>query len=104
MFVCAFVDPLPILDQAGNWQAKAQKTHGAELEVKNLKERIAALQQEFAELKNQGENFVDQRVSSTKLQIYTSHTHILDVTIRQLREKIKSMETEADSNIQVFRK
>jgi hypothetical protein len=49
-----FTDPVPVLDHAFQLQKKAQKAQDFELENRQLRDRLAEYNNEFAEVKNQG--------------------------------------------------
>jgi homeobox protein cut-like len=59
------------------------------MEVGNLRQTLASYNLEFAEIKNQGNR-----------NLHISYLFFIEVTIRQLREKIKSYETEMENAIQ----
>ena len=105
------IDPVPALEYAQNLQKRAEKVSDLEVENQKLREtlgkqralfaQIAGLlfpdeyNHEFADVKNQG-----------KLPLWPSWSHVsrallVEVTIKQLREKIKDLEDRTESSIQV---
>ncbi|CAF1667360.1 unnamed protein product [Rotaria magnacalcarata] len=69
-------DPVPALEYAQTLQRRAEKVSDLEVENQKLRETLAEYNNEFADVKNQ------------------------EVTIKQLREKIKDLEDKTESAIQ----
>ncbi|CAF4957323.1 unnamed protein product, partial [Rotaria socialis] len=69
-------DPVPALEYAQTLQRRAEKVSDLEVENQKLRETLAEYNNEFADVKNQ------------------------EVTIKQLREKIKDLEDKTESTIQ----
>ncbi|CAF3789921.1 unnamed protein product, partial [Adineta steineri] len=69
-------DPVPALEYAQTLQRRAEKVSDLEVENQKLRETLDEYNHEFADVKNQ------------------------EVTIKQLREKIKDLEDRTESNIQ----
>jgi len=69
-------DPVPALEYAQNLQKRAEKVSDLEVENQKLRETLEEYNHEFADVKNQ------------------------EVTIKQLREKIKDLEDKTESTIQ----
>lgn len=69
-------DPWPALEQTQNLQKKISKQMDTELEVKQLRDTLEEYNKEFVDVKNQ------------------------DVTIKQLKEKIRTLEENSDSYLE----
>lgn len=108
-----FPDPAPVLDHAVEIQKKANKAQDLDLENKKLRETLEEYNNEFAEVKNQGQECSrpntlashredrkawqkTQRRSVSKLLML-----LAEVTIKGLREKLKEYEEKMESTAQV---
>ncbi|CAF1530145.1 unnamed protein product, partial [Adineta ricciae] len=75
-------DPVPALEYAQSLQRRSEKVSDLEVENQKLRETLAEYNNEFADVKNQDRNVT------------------VEVTIKQLREKIKDLEDKTESTIQ----
>lgn len=93
----SLIDPIPVLDSVAQAQKKAQRANDLEIEVNNLKDTIEQYNTEFAEIKNQG----DKHFPYLNIIIIISFLTVSEVTIRQLKEKVRTYEEQLEATVQV---